>query len=102
MKTVYKYSLQPTGYQQVTMPTGSQILTVQLQRYEGSQYVSLWAIVETDNEPEQRRFLIAGTGQEIKHKLIRFLGTVQLKEEKGDPKGKEGANVIVAHVFEVE
>lgn len=101
MKTIHKYALQPKGRQKITMPVGSQLLTAQVQQLSEGQYVCLWAIVETDNEPEQRNFLIVGAGQPIKHKLIRYISTVQLTELKGAPE-KAKKDIFVAHVFEVE
>ncbi|GAH37849.1 unnamed protein product [marine sediment metagenome] len=89
MKTIFKYPLRPDDYQIVIMPRGAQILTVQAQR----ERPCLWALVETDNEPEERHFRMAGTGHLFtsKDKLLRYIGTFQVK-----------AGELVFHVFEIE
>lgn len=58
MNTIWKYILPLTAKQIVFMPRGARILTVQIQ--EGN--ICLWAIVDTDNGNEERRFAIVGTG----------------------------------------
>ena len=98
MRIVYKYPLKVEDYQVVTMPKGAQILTVQTQREEPC----IWALVDTENDPEERYFRIAeekryfriaGTGHPIrlKDKLLRYVGTFQLIG--GD---------LIFHVFEIE
>lgn len=76
-------------YQTVMMPRGAQILTVQAQR----ERPCLWALVDTDNEPEERYFRMAGTGHPFssKDKLLRFIGTFQIMQ-----------GGLVFHVFEIE
>ena len=89
MKTIYKYLLKVEDYQMIIMPRSAQILTVQAQREKPC----IWALIETDNEPEERYFRMAGTGHSIssKAKLLRFVGTFQIMN--GD---------LVFHVFEIE
>lgn len=87
MKTIYKY---PIGSPDSTieMPQGAQILTI----HDQEDVPTIWALVDTDAEPEGRRFLVFGTGWEITkphNKHLSFLGTSF---------GREG---LVWHVFEV-
>ena len=98
MRIIYKYPLEVKDYQVVTMPKNAQILTVQAQREKPC----IWALVDTDNEPEERYFRMAGpekryfrmagTGHPIrlKDKLLRYIGTFQLMG--GD---------LIFHVFEI-
>ena len=89
MKTIFKYPLEADDYQTVIMPRGAQILTVQAQR----EIPCIWAMVDTDNEPEERYFRMAGTGHLFtsKDKLLRYIGTFQVR-----------AGGLVFHVFEIE
>lgn len=89
MKTIFKYPLRVDDYQTVIMPRGAQILTVQAQR----EIPCVWALVETNNEPEERHFRIAGTGHRMnaKDKFLRYLGTFQIMRDD-----------LVFHVFEIE
>ena len=87
MRTIWKYTLNITDRQTVSMPVFAEILTVQMQG--GS--LCLWAIVESDRNLEQREFLIFGTGNPIPEQfcLHQHIGTVQV-----------GGGVLVWHVFE--
>ena len=89
MRIIYKYPLKVEDYQVITMPKGAQILTVQAQR----ERPCIWALVDTDNDPEKRYFRIAKTGHPIrlKEKLLRYIGTFQLI-----------GSDLVFHVFEIE
>lgn len=89
MKTVFKYLLKVDDYQTVTMPRGAQILTVQAQR----DIPCIWALVETDSEPEERYFRMAGTGHRMseKDKFLRYIGTFQIMQGE-----------LVFHIFEIE
>ena len=89
MKTIYKYPLKADEYQMITMPRSAQILTVQAQK----EMPCVWALVETNNEPEERYFRMAGTGHLLgpKDKLLRYIGTFQIMRDN-----------LVFHVFETE
>lgn len=86
MKTIYKYKLQTTDEQQILMPEGAEILTVQLQDGEPQ----LWALVETELPKTKRYIEIFGTGNPITgigpHK---YIATYQLR-----------GGALVFHVFE--
>ncbi|HEX8657228.1 MAG TPA: hypothetical protein VF690_06830 [Hymenobacter sp.] len=75
MLTIYKYILQLTPTQQVTLPEGAQILSVQEQQGE----VCLWALVNTEKPPHGVAIQMVGTGGQVNQSLLesQFLGTVQ-------------------------
>ena len=87
MKTIHKYALIATGVQVITMPNNSEILTVQTQ----NGVPCIWALVDTDNSPEERVFYIFGTGQEVGDAILNmiYIGTFQM-ENSG----------LVFHLFE--
>lgn len=62
MKTIFKYSFPHTTESfGISLPKGAEIVHVEQQRGE----YCMWAIVDTNNELEVRRFEIVGTGQAI-------------------------------------
>lgn len=86
-RRVYKYVLRVDDSQSVEMPSGAEILCVQTQRGD----VCLWALVNPNNSPEERRFRIAGTGHPADEcSANRYIGTVQMM-----------SGALVWHVFEV-
>jgi hypothetical protein len=98
MRVVYKYPLRDdtavfADWYTVEMPTGAQVLTVQLQRGEPM----LWALVDPrEKKTVGRRFRLAGTGQPLGEDpkggvsgAVRYVATFQLL-------GGE----IVLHLFE--
>lgn len=58
MKTIWKFSLQPTVEHTILMPVGAEILSVQTQRNTAC----IWALVDPTAEKEKRKFIIVGTG----------------------------------------
>lgn len=85
--TIWKYSLQITDRQTVTMPAGAEILDV----HEQAGGLQLWAVVDPDAEREQRVIEIVGTGGLMPDgPYRRYLATVQT-----------GGGLLVWHVFEV-
>lgn len=88
MTAIYKYRLEITETQVVSMPKGAQILTAQMQ--DG--YLCLWALVNTDKKSAMRSIVICGTGNPIPSgedftQTHRYIATVQEQE-------------FVWHVFE--
>ena len=74
MKTIYKFPLSITDEQTVSMPRGSQVLSVQMQ----NEQLNVWALVNTENLQEQRKFRIFGTGNPVDvDGNWKFVGTVQ-------------------------
>lgn len=88
MKTIYKYRLDMTDFQQVSLPKGAEILCVQSQH----NIPNLWALVDTEQRREMRQFEIFGTGHEVKEDMgidRKYIGTFQLNDGN-----------LVFHVFE--
>ena len=89
MKTIWKYDIKPASKQEIAMPEGAVILTVQTQR--GSP--CLWVEVETTKQLEGRVFEIFGTGHPMSTDIgveRKYIGTYQIDE---------GA-IFVFHVYE--
>lgn len=75
MKTIYKYPIEITDEQALTLPVNARILTVQMQ--EGKS--CLWAMIDTEEKrTEQVSISIYGTGHPIADsENLTYLGTVQ-------------------------
>lgn len=87
MRTVHKYNLEPlTDVVELQLPRYAQLLKVDAQL----QKPRLWALVETDQPEETRRFRVAGTGHEIKEPNTAYIGTVMM-----------AGGMLVFHVFEL-
>ena len=61
IKSIFKYQLKTTDQQFVKLPVGAEILTIQTQ-FEEPQ---LWALVDPENETENRCIEIFGTGNPV-------------------------------------
>lgn len=77
MKTVWKYSLEATDKQFITMPRGAQVLSV-AEQYDD---MSLWALVDTNEVPDDAVLIVIhGTGHPADDvEGLRFIGTVILR-----------------------
>lgn len=73
MKQIWKFPLQMLGYQLITIPTDSKILTVQLQNKEPY----LWAIVDFDSPMTSMTVWTYGTGHELDDNTGDYIGTYQ-------------------------
>jgi hypothetical protein len=78
-KTIYKYPLLVTDYQDVLLPIGAEILTIQTQ----DQNACLWALADP-NEPnkERRSIEIFGIGHLIHYGMgvsRKYISTFQLR-----------------------
>lgn len=62
MRTIWKYPLQLTEQQTVTMTKGAEILHVGL---DADEIPCVWAEVESLNDPEPIYFFVVGTGNRI-------------------------------------
>jgi hypothetical protein len=60
MKAIWKFQM-PSPTCQVDMPVGAKVIRVTRQ----GAAICLWAIVESDNAKEKRRFATVGTGHAI-------------------------------------
>ena len=86
MTKVYKFPLEISDEQKVSMPEDAKVLTVQVQKGKPC----LCAECNPDKEPVLRTFLIRGTGHPIDDEIEKeYIGTIQMCEDS-----------IVFHVFE--
>ena len=87
IKQVWKYKLDNI-HNEIEMPIGSVILTIQKQFYE----TFIWALVDPTQKNETRVFEIFGTGQDIdlSNTVMKYINTFQ---------DLEGS--IILHVFEL-
>ena len=86
MTTIYKYKLNGFATEtEIQLPAGSLVLKVDIQDSEPT----LWALVDTESEPQKRVFEIFGTGQEIPNGKRVFINTFFVKD-----------GLYVFHVFE--
>lgn len=72
MKKIFKYPLEIKNQQEISMPFGAVILTVQLQHDE----ICIWAKVNPANSPENVTVYVVGTGHEIPDGTA-YIGSVQ-------------------------
>lgn len=92
MRTIWKFPcpLSINGGFTIVMPERAQVLTVQCQQNQhGAEVPCLWALVESDNKPEVREFVIVGTGYPCEYDSINYIGTFQLSGGR-----------FVGHLFE--
>lgn len=90
MQKIFKYPFECSPYQDITMPEGGHILSLQTQRNTPC----LWAMIDPEKPLVSRRLLTFGTGHEVvapeDSVRLDFLGTYQV--ESGQ---------FIFHVFEV-
>lgn len=87
MVTIWKYPLEVTDDQYIEMPSGSKILTVQIQ----NAIPCLWAMVYPERPKERRHIRMHGTGHLIGDSLrLKYISTFQIQD-----------GALVFHVFEV-
>lgn len=102
MKTIYKYPLYyMTVPELVRLPKGAEIIQLGYQENNEKSKSVLWALVDSDEQEEERVFMIAWTGQPIEGNVIKVYNSVQfpkgiigtlveLKDIEGnDPKNDE-------------
>jgi len=88
MQTIWKWTLEATDHQTISVPKGTRWLTVQTQ-YDDPQ---LWGLCDPDEtEREERHIFIHGTGRPISQSfsIKEYIGTFQLNN-----------GTMVFHVFE--
>ena len=87
MKTIYKYKLLATDTQDIELPVGAEILTVQEQFGDAV----MWALVDTNVTTETRTFQIVGTGHDASAvDGAKYINTFQLN-----------SGHLVFHLFEI-
>lgn len=83
MNTIWKYELRVTDRQEVDMPKGAQILSVQADEKNSGpnsvgQKICVWALVDDRKRTETHVFDIYGTGHECLSEKMSYLATVQV------------------------
>jgi hypothetical protein len=71
-KQIWKYTLSGI-ISNIEMPLDAEILTVQLQNGQPT----IWALVNSKNELENRNFAIVGTGNPFDDTNHKYIGTFQ-------------------------
>jgi hypothetical protein len=71
---VWKWKLEVTDRQTLTMPVGVQLLDVQMQGND----CCLWALCDESADLEPRRIAIYGTGNPMPDDPGKYIGTFQL------------------------
>jgi hypothetical protein len=76
MKQILKYEVKITDRFTITMPSGSEVLCVQVQR----NIPQIWVMVDLNNTPAERQFALRGTGEPFDYlsNVERYIGTFQL------------------------
>lgn len=90
MATIHHFELEITDYQEISLPSAHQLLSVAPSRYEIGQKIDLWALVKESHHNVLRPIVIVGTGNPIPDlfPLVgSFLGTAVMR------------NGLVWHVF---
>ncbi len=85
-RVIYKYDLFATSKEEIQMPAGAEMLSIQMQFDK----LKLWAIVDTNEaHRETKNILIYATGEEVTEDNIRFIQTIQM--DRGN---------LIFHIFE--
>jgi len=90
METIWKFETPFDGKFTIGMPFGAEILTVQ--QDQKTNRICIWALVNTENSPQDRTFELFGTGHKIHGDMgieRKYIGTYQY--QNGD---------FVGHLFE--
>jgi hypothetical protein len=86
MKTIWKFPLDITDTQDVTMPMNTEILCIQIQ----NERPCIWAIVNPKSAFKELRTIITrGTGHPVSEMTGKYIGTYQID-----------SGSLVFHVFE--
>jgi hypothetical protein len=86
-ESIWKFPLEVTDEQSVSMPEGAEIIALQIQR----EVPCVWAIVDPQKKPEKRFFRTFGTGQPLFEVMshYKYIGSYQISNGN-----------FVGHVFE--
>lgn len=75
--TIWKFPIEIKDLNVIEMPKGSRILDFQDMEIWGQKTGMIWALVNPDNEKEERRFRIVGTGNPLPQEIaLNYIGTV--------------------------
>lgn len=93
MRTIWKFPLEITDFQQIEVPENSSMLSVAFQDRHptyplaGGKQLCLWVQVDTDRPMRKRGIYVVGTGNPMPDVIAQFIGTAL------DPRG------FVWHVY---
>lgn len=77
MKQIWKFEIEVTGSQHITMPVGADVLCIQMQNGRPC----IWVEVDPEADVKPRHLLVIGTGHTIPEapsgRYFRYIGTVQ-------------------------
>lgn len=73
---IFKYPVMVIDRQEIQLPTGAQILKVEIQGDDEEAF--MWALVDPDAELETRKFRLAGTGHLIEERNLHHIDTFQM------------------------
>jgi hypothetical protein len=86
MRTIWKFPFEVADVLEILMPSGAEILDVQVQHGQPC----LWALVHSERPTVRRRFRVFGTGHLIEGMYAaKYVGTFQI-----------AGGALVFHVFE--
>jgi hypothetical protein len=91
VRQVFKYSVPITDFITLSLPAGAEILTFGLQHNTAF----IWALVDSSQPAEYRKFRLAGTGHPINETNLTYIGTIT-------PVLPLGSAFLVFHLFEVK
>jgi hypothetical protein len=77
MRTIWKFELDYSALdfqQTIDMPSGAEIIHVDIQNGK----ICIWVICSTIVKTETRMFYIIGTGHRIPEYVYKYIGTVQI------------------------
>ena len=87
MEKIYKYELEITNLQSVSMPIGANVISANVQNGK----LCIWALVDTRNSDKNKSIAVAGTGYEIDFTVsdydFYFVDTVMMSD------------ILVLHVY---
>ncbi len=75
MRTIWKFPFEVDDILEIAMPKGAEVLHVDAQNDQPC----IWAMVNSDEPMEDRRFLLFGTGLVVPHMKIMHLGSFQMR-----------------------
>lgn len=84
METIWKYELEVVGSQEIKLPTGFEVLSVQVQ----NGIPCLWVRVDALRPTHKTEIIIHGTGHPVPDTTGKYLGTFQMN-----------GGALVWHVF---
>jgi len=76
METIHKYELAVTDHQQVSLPNGYEILTIQMQHGKPC----LWVKIDPERTASEVKIIIRGTGHQFTDNDVKYISTFQMND----------------------